>query len=162
MKNHFPKTFVLIGLLTISASSAIAQEYTSGHGALSIWDEAAQANMPQWIKFWLMFMTAVFLCGVLFIKSKAEARWLIGGVVLGLLFSKFIIPQLGIVKLSGLVALLHLVFWSPALYFLLKNRPFLQPLSPYVVWSGLATGCILFSFIFDIRDAFIYLNHIFF
>ena len=137
----------------------LAQEYSSGHQALEVWDADAMMNMPQWIKVWLMFMVSVFMLGIVFVKNRVEARWLVGGFVSGLLFSKFAVPALGLVELSGLVALVHLIFWSPALFLLLKNRPFTQSVSFYSVWSGVATACILFSFIFDFRDAYLYLAH---
>lgn len=140
---------------------AMAQEYSSGHTALQVWNAEAQANLPLWIKVWLVFMGSVFIGGLLFVKNHSEARWLVGGFVGGLLFSKLAIPALGLVPLSGLVALIHLVFWAPALWLMLKNRPFLNTLSPYSVWAGLATACILFSFIFDVRDAVIYVAHLF-
>ena len=63
--------------------------------------------------------------------------------------------------LSGLIALLHVVFWSPALYLLLTRRPFMKERSAYAVWSALATLVILFSFVFDVPGAAIYLDHIF-
>ena len=44
-------------------------------------------------------------------------------------------------------------------FVLLKRRPFLQGRSPYALWSGAITAVIIFSFIFDIPDAAIYLDH---
>lgn len=137
-----------------------ADDYSSGHQALQVWDDEAQANMPEWIKYWLLGMVSVFALGLLFVWRHIEARWLVGGFVAGLLFSKFAVPALGLVPLSGLVALIHVVFWSPALYLMLKNRPFMKGFSAYACWSGLATACIVFSFVFDIRDSVIYLLHL--
>ena len=159
MKEH---TIQLISTLLLSvffSSSVLAQDYSSGHAALEVWDAEAQENLPQWIKIWLFFMGTVYVSGLFFLKNHIEARWLVGGFILGLVFSKLAIPALGLVPLSGLVGLVHVVFWTPALVIMLKNRPFTQGFSIYNCWSGLATGCILFSFIFDIRDAYIYLAH---
>lgn len=153
-------THLFTGLSLLLPAAAIAADYSSGHQALQVWDAEAQANMPQWIKYWLLGMVSVFALGLLFVWRHVEARWLVGGFIAGLLFSKFAIPALGLMPLSGLVALIHLVFWSPALFFMLKNRPFMQGFSPYACWAAVATGCILFSFIFDIRDSVIYLAHI--
>ncbi|MGI9308728.1 MAG: hypothetical protein ACR2P6_05670, partial [Gammaproteobacteria bacterium] len=61
----------------------------------------------------------------------------------------------------GLFSLVHLICWSPALYVLLTRRPFLQERSLFTIWSGAITFCIIFSFVFDIPDAAIYLDHMF-
>jgi hypothetical protein len=66
---------------------------------------------------------------------------------------------LGLVPLSGLFSLVHIICWSPALYILLTRRPFLKDRSPFTLWSGAITAAIIFSFIFDIPDAVIYLDH---
>lgn len=158
---HFIKLFssALPFIFLISAFS-YAESYSSGHNALGVWDAEAQANMPQWIKVWLLFMISTFAAGLLFVWKHMEARWLVGGVIAALVFSKFGIPALGWVPLSGLVATVHLVFWSPALFLMLKNRPFMQGWTFYNTWAGLATVCILFSFVFDIRDSVIYMAHL--
>lgn len=143
-----------------AASAQPTAGYESGHTALEIWDAEGQANAPQWVQIWLMIMLASFALGLLFVWKRVEARWVVGGFITAILISRLGIPAIGIVKLSGLVALVHLIFWSPALYLLLKNRPFMSERSLYAVWSGLITAVILFSFIFDIRDAAIYLDHV--
>jgi len=55
---------------------------------------------------------------------------------------------------------MHFILWTPGLYLLLKNRPFLNGLTPYAIWSGLATFTILFSYVFDVRDVLVYIPHI--
>jgi len=54
---------------------------------------------------------------------------------------------------------MHVIFWTPGLVMLLRKRTFLKEKSLYGVWTGLMTGVIVFSFIFDIRDSVIYLDH---
>lgn len=159
MIKHTKKLRVALLLFLFLSWSVLAQDYNSGHAALEVWDSDAQANLPQWIKIWLIFMGAVYAGGLFFLKNHIEARWLVGGFIAGLLFSKLVIPGLGIVPLSGLVGLDHVVFWTPALVVMLKNRPFIRGFSIYNFWSGLATGCILFSFVFDLRDAYIYIDY---
>lgn len=160
-KTYLPLIMLLFFVgLTSTASAQATTGYDSGHTALEIWNAEGQANAPQWVQIWLMVMLASFALGLLFVWKRAEARWVVGGFITSLLVSGLVIPALGLVSLSGLIALMHLIFWSPALYLLLKNRPFLKERSFYAVWSGLITAVILFSFIFDIRDAAIYLDHI--
>lgn len=139
---------------------AFATGYESGHQALELFDDEAMSKAPQALRLWLMFMGASFAAGLLFVWRHPIARWVVGGFVLTILSVAVVIPVLGLTTLSGLLALIHLIFWTPGLYLLLKHRPFLAKLSPYSVWSGVMTLVIAVSFVFDIRDAAIYLDHI--
>lgn len=159
-KNHL-RLWLFLGLsLAFGTAVQAATGYQPGHTALEVWNAEGQANAPQWVQIWLMIMLASFALGLLFVWKRVEARWVVGGFITSIAVSGFVIPALGLISLSGLIALMHIVFWSPALYLLLKNRPFLKERSLYAFWSGLITAVILFSFIFDIRDAAIYLDHI--
>jgi hypothetical protein len=149
---------IACGLSALVAMPALAA-YEHGPGALQIWDEQGLANSPAWIKVWLAFMALTMFSGVFFVWKHVEARWVVAGITTALLISKFVIPALSIVSLSGLVGLVHVIFWSPALFVLLKNRPFTKGLSAYAIWSGIVTCVIIFSLFFDIRDAAIYLQH---
>jgi len=155
--------FLLVGLmllLSIEPTFAQSENYERGHQALQLWDNEAMALAPQWVRIWLMIMGASFAIGLFFVWRHPIARWVVGGFIAAIAVSGFVAPALGIVGLSGFVALVHLFCWSPALYQLLTKRPFLGDTSAFSIWSGVITAVILFSFIFDIRDAFIYLQHI--
>lgn len=141
------------------AGTAIAQSYEPGHQALEVWNAEAMTNSPQAVKVWLSIMLVSFALGLLFVWKKVEARWAVGGFVLGLLVTKYVLPMTGLVIFSGLVALVHLIFWTPALVILLKKRRFLKEHSLYAYWCGLITLVIIISFVFDLRDAAIYLAH---
>lgn len=141
--------------------NAMAQEtVAAGNGALELWGAQGIANSPTWVQYWLVIMISSFALGLLFVWKRIEARWVVGGLIVGLLFSKFILENMmGLLPLSGLVALMHLIFWTPGLYLLLKNRPFAKEKSLYALWSGWIVLVIIFSFIFDARDAVIYLDY---
>jgi len=141
-------------------TAAIAAEYTPGHQPLELWNAEGQANAPAWIGIWLNILLAVFALGLLFVWRRIEARWVVGGFLATIPTAIFLTEGLGVAPLSGLFALMHVVFWSPALYILLKRRPFLKEQSFYGLWSAAITAVITFSFIFDIPDSFIYLDHI--
>jgi hypothetical protein len=152
----------LAGLLlccVVFIEPTLAQPYESGHQSLQIWDNAARDNMPQWVMIWLGIMMTTFALGLLFVRRHTEARWVVGGFICMILVTVATGRVLGLVPLSGLFSLVHLICWSPALYVLLTRRPFLQDRSLYALWSGAITACIIFSFIFDIPDAAIYLDH---
>lgn len=157
MPNPLFTLFSILTMLLISGS-AHAIEYQLGHGALDLFDEE-MTTTPAWVRYWMMFMGLSFIAGLLFVWKHPVARWVVGGMILSVIAGNLITPALGLTKLNGLISLLHIVFWSPALYLLLKQRPFMGKPSAYSIWAGLITAVILFSFIFDIRDAAIYLAH---
>ena len=152
---------IFLGCLWISPVLAqeAADTYPRGYKALELFDGEAMADMPRWIQIWLNVLSAVFLAGVLFVWKRVEARWAVGGFLASTLTVILFVPQTGLVPLGGLFALIHVIFWTPALVLLLTRRPFLKERSLYALWSGLMTAVIAFSFIFDIPDSAIYLNH---
>ena len=160
MKSTIQSLGILSLLMVTGAVFAETDVYQRGHGALEIFDNDGFGLAPQWVQYWIIFMAASFVAGLLFVWREPIARWVVGGFVAGFIILGVIAPALGITGLSGFIALVHLTCWSPALYLLVTRKPFLQGRSPFQIWSGLITGVILFSFIFDIRDAFIYLRHI--
>lgn len=159
-KPTMKKIMISLVLIALCPTLAAATAYEHGHGALQIFDNEGMAATPNWVMTWVYFMGLSFLAGLFFVKNHAIARWVVGSFLLGIVFVMGIVPALGWPVLSGFIALCHLIFWSPALYMLLKQKPFLNSRKPFALWSGLITGVILFSFIFDIRDAFIYLRHL--
>ncbi len=156
------KKFIAIfaAIAALFPATVIAQEtIVAGNQALELWNEEGIANSPTWVQYWLVVMMLSFALGLLFVWKRLEARWVVGGLISGLLTTSFVTPALGLVNLSGLVALIHIIFWSPGLFLMLKNRPFLREKSLYKYWSGWITLVIIFSFIFDVRDSLIYLHH---
>jgi hypothetical protein len=138
---------------------ATEQVYEPGHGALKLATEEAEALRPAWVGYWLNFMTLSFALGLLFVWKRVEARWVVGGIISTFLIAGAGVPALNLEPLSGLYSLIHIITWTPGLYFMIKNKPFMGENSLYKYWSGLITGVIIFSFIFDVRDTFIYLDH---
>ncbi len=106
----------------------MAATYEPGHRALQIWNDTAMNNAPQWLQIWLFVLVGSFALGILFVWHHVAARWLVGGFILMALFVLFAMPALGLVPLSGLIALLHIVFWLPGLLKMLKERPVFQRL----------------------------------
>ena len=150
---------IFIGYV-LTTESVLAQEVAHGNGALEIFDAEGQANSPTWVKIWIVIMLASFASGLLFVWKRIEARWVVGGFLLGLGLLAILTELMGLVPLSGLIALIHLIFWTPGLIILLRRRTFLSERSLYGVWTGLMTLVILFSFLFDIRDTVIYIYYI--
>jgi len=155
MKN----TVIGVGLLFCSGA-LFAADYEVGHQALQEWNSDAMNNAPAPLRIWLLVMVSCFAAGLFFVGHRVIARWVTGGFVVAFVGSGLFSSALGIVPLSGYVALVHLVCWSPGLYLLLTRRPFLNEKGVFAVWSGVITLVILISFFFDIRDASIYLDHV--
>lgn len=152
----------LVTLLSLLSLWAVADDYSSGHTALEVWDSHAKDNVPLAVAIWLNVMTVTFLSGLVFVWKQPVARWVVGGVLLSVISSGLIADALDLIPLSGYIALIHLLFWTPGLVMLLLRRPFMGPLSAFSIWSGIATLVICVSFIFDGRDAWIYLHHMLF
>jgi len=146
---------LVIALLAGTAAHAAAG-YEAGNGALQVWNEEGQANAPKWVGIWLMILGVSFISGIFFVRRHVIARYVVLGMVANLIIGRILIPTLGIVKLSGLIGLVHVICWGPAL----TRRPFLEGRSLFAIWLGWITCVIIFSFIFDIRDAVIYLDHL--
>ena len=155
-------TIILLSLVAsvfAQAELPTAQTYELGHGALEVFNGDAMAHTPQWVQIWILFMVASFAVGLFFVRRHPLARWAVGGFLAGMVLSAVLTSCLGLASLSGLIASAHVICWSPALYQLLTKRPFLGERSAFSIWSGVITLVIIFSFIFDVRDAAIYLNH---
>jgi len=156
-------SWVLFGaafILCLFSGLAFSADQEEVHRALRLFDEEGRANASDAVKAWLKVMTVMLLSSLLFVWKRVEARWIAGGVILMLLFSRLIVPTFEIPFLEGLASLTHVILWSPGLYFLLSRRIFLKELSIYSVWAGLMTLVILISFFFDIPDSIVYLIHI--
>jgi hypothetical protein len=135
--------------------------YSKGNGTLKIFDAEGIAASPLWVQIWLVFMALTYASGLLFVLKQTIARLAVGGFVAGIFIGDFIFLAIGLPMLSGAIAIVHVLFWTPALIMLLIKRPFMheQENMAFRVWSGTMTFVICFSFLFDIRDAVIYILH---
>ena len=157
---------IVLGTIALSgawvAAAQTVTEYESGPGALQVFDNDGMASAPLWVQIWIVIMLASFAAGLLFVWKQPIARWAVGGFIAPFIVAGPIYGALGWPFLSGAIALNHLIFWSPALFLLLTQRPFLNgnKSGAFRIWSAVITFVIIFSFIFDIRDAVIYLGHV--
>ncbi len=152
------KRCIFVGiLLALPFVSSAQTDYEHGHQAMQLFDSEGFEKAPSWVQYWIYFMMASFASSLFFVKNHVEARWVAGGFLVGAALMMIAGRVFGLPMLSGLIALMHIVGWTPALVVLLKRRPFLQGVSAFSIWSGVMTFVILFSFVFDIRDAAIFL-----
>lgn len=136
-------------------------KYQKGHHALQIFE---MGESPRYLKVWIFASIAWILCGLFFASHYPTARWVVGGWVSGvvsLVATNFIFKST-LLRLSGFLALTHIVFWTPALYMLLTERPFLaSDVTPYSIWSGGVAAIMLISYFFDVPYSFTFLRHVF-
>ncbi len=159
---HYTK-FALLLLSTLISVSAIAAEteYAHGHGALEIFDGAGFLETPLWVQIWVVLLLSTFVVGFCFAIKHPIARWSSAGLIASLTSGHAVFDLLGLPFLGGSIAIMHIVCWTPALWFLLSKRPFLDThySNAFRLWSAVMTFVILFSFVFDIKDAAIYISH---
>lgn len=150
----------ILAITLLAISTGHAAEYAKGHEALEIFDAQGWKNSPTWVMVWVVFMALTFFAGLFFVRNHLIARWVVGGFIAGAILLQ-IAQAMGVVILSGTIAFIHIIAWSPALYQLLTKRPFLTAeKGAFKTWSGVITATIIFSFIFDIRDSIIYFQHV--
>ena len=160
MKVTMRLSLILI-LLNIPALAFSQEIYEHGHGAMQVFDTKGMANSPAWVIAWVFFMMASFISSAIFMKNHAEARWVGGCFLLGMIALTIATEGFGMPSLSGFIATIHLLAWTPALIILIKRKPFKGEVSAFSIWSGVMTFVILFSFVFDIRDSAIFLSSYF-
>ena len=154
-----------LGILTLCASTYVlgAEEYIKGNGALEVFDGEGMEASPLWVRMWVGFMVLMFATGLfIFAWKQAIARWVAGGFIVSVSSGAFVFSALNLPFLSGSIAIMHLICWTPGLAFLILKQPFLDSDQgmAFRIWSVSMTGTILFSFVFDIRDAWIYISHV--
>ena len=153
---------VAVAVALIMSGTASAEDYPSGAGALEQFDAEARAAVPPALKAWLLLLLGTFAVSLIFAWKKVEARWALGGLVAAMVAGPPVFNALGWPMLGGGIALWHLVCWTPVLVVLLLKRPFMNKTEgkPYRIWTAMLVAVIVISFFFDIRDAWIYIQHI--
>lgn len=109
------------------------------------WDDQAIAAMPLWLAIWLIGLLAgVFLLSIFFLKRSLAARWALGGFIVG-----HIPMAMGMALTVGLIGLIHVVCWAPALFFAIRERRIAPIDSFYGVWINAFTAIVTASLFFD-------------
>lgn len=156
-------TFVSNANVNANASTS-ARQYERGHHALQIFDAAGMEATPDWVIAWIAFATLCFAAGLFFVRGHRIARWVVGGYITG--FAALVASSIfdsDVFRLAGFNALVHVIFWTPSLYHLMSERPFAAaPPTAFSIWSGVISGVMLFSYVFDVPYALTFLRHVFF
>ena len=164
MQKSVTKYFMSITLFLFFSNAvfAVENQYSVGHGALDVFNKDGFLSTPVWVQAWLVILISTFIASTYFAWKHALARWATGGFILSMTMGHTVFGLLGLPFLGGSIAIMHLVCWSPTLFFLLLKRPFFNNNEQvsFRIWSGSMTGVLIFSFVFDIRDTAIYISHV--
>lgn len=162
MSKHLSTGALVVFVLLWGMDVLAVESYPKGHGPLEVFDADGFAATPLWVQLWVGFLMSTFAAGLFFVRNHALARWASGGFIVSAATGHLTFSILGLPFLGGSIAIMHIVCWTPALVLLLLKRPFLDANEgpPYRIWSAIMTGAILFSFVFDFRDASTYIGHI--
>ncbi|PKQ05016.1 MAG: hypothetical protein CVT72_10830 [Alphaproteobacteria bacterium HGW-Alphaproteobacteria-11] len=108
------------------------------------------AALPQWVQYWMFWMTLVLGLGALiFSFVRAEARWLLLAMVATIVATMALGMTVGWNKLWGVT---HLVFWTPVVVYYIKRWPLIEKKSVFGVWFVAALATMIVSLVFDAKD----------
>ncbi len=127
--------------------------------ALEVWDNAARLATPTWLKAWLGFLAFSFVASLAFVKHHGAARWALGGFAASHTLVVLLGVTDGVVLRRGLVSLLHVLCWAPALPPLVISALRDDDFPRFRVWCGVLAAVIATAFVFDLRDGASYLYH---
>lgn len=115
--------------------------------------EEALGQLPQWVQYWMNFISAVLLVSTIAFLIFKTTRWLgaylLVSTVLLVVTMTWLYNQIGMVRLIGVV---HVVFWTPLVIYLwrrLRNSP-PQKYLALLMWLLFATLTI--ALVFDYYD----------
>jgi len=112
--------------------------------------DAYVATLPQWVQYWMTWMTVVLGLGTLvFSFVRAEARWLFLAMIAALASTMALGMTVGWNKLWGLA---HIVFWTPVVIYYIRRWPVVEKRSVFGVWFVLALATMIVSLVFDAKD----------
>lgn len=110
-------------------------------------------DVPVWLRIWLLWILfPIFLASLLFLRRSIEARAAAAGFILSHVPMMIHLFDVTV----GVVGLMHLVFWSPALVLLAQKQPRVDPKTAFGFWVHAMLFVIAVSLAFDLRDALLY------
>ena len=143
---------ILLVVVIATMAAPMLTGIDSGLSPSSPWSGQVDA-VPAWLRFWLMgILFPTFLASLFFLRRSTEARVAVAGFVLS-----HVPMMLDLFPVTvGVVGLMHLLCWSPALVLLAKRRPNVPSRSPFGLWVHAMLFVIAVSLAFDLRDALLY------
>ena len=121
--------------------------------------QAETSSYPQNVQIWMKLMGVSFLASIVFVYSRAGARWILAALLLnllGLVVGKILNPDVSRTVIGTYV---HIMFWPAILWAVWRSVARLSfPKAGktyfdwvYIVWLGWACLLISISLVFDFR-----------
>ncbi len=121
--------------------------------------QAETASYPDHVQVWMKVMGVSFLLSIMFLYSRAGARWIFAALVLnilGLILGKIAFPDESRTVIGTIV---HLVFWPAILWAVWRSSKHLVFSRErtslfnwiYIAWLAWATVLMSISLFFDLR-----------
>lgn len=108
---------------------------------------------PFWLQGWIAWMGMVNLGAIVFLRH-VQARWALAAFGSAAILMSILFEVNGFNRLLGLA---HVVFWTPLVIYLLRQRPGLEPGSPFRVWVTVLIATNSLSLVIDYCDVIRYL-----
>ncbi len=108
---------------------------------------------PLWLQAWIAWMGIVNAAAIVFLRH-VQARWALAAFLGAALFMETLYRLNGFNRLLGLA---HVVFWTPAVVYLVRQRPRLEPGSALRVWVTILLVTNISSLVVDYTDVVRYL-----
>ena len=138
--------------IAVTLLAPIVLGIDSGLTPSSPWSGQVEA-VPVWLRIWLMgILFPTFLASLLFVRRSWEARAAAAGFLLS--HVPMILHLFDVTV--GVVGVMHLTCWSPALYLLVKRQAKVDPKTPFGIWVHAMIFVLSLSLAFDLRDAILY------
>lgn len=107
-------------------------------------------NSPAWVLAWVNIMVAILSLSIAFSFGYREARWILLGVVLGMIGTIVAYALFGYTRLLGLG---HILFWGPTLIYIVTVRGWkTYHKTLFSRWLILAAIILGISLAFDVVD----------
>ncbi len=115
--------------------------------------------MPAYVGQWMIWLMVIGISALILSFKKIEARYIAGAYICSILAGFIVGRIVGAENYHyGSISLLHVIFWTPAVVAILRRLKSINFKSFYGVWLILALATMIFSLVYDWRDAITYLG----
>ncbi len=128
--------------------------------ALLPWDNKARTSLSMPLYAWLFLLVSANLASLAFVATHHPPRWVIDGFVVSHVLVVVFANVKKFTMRRGTVSLLHLACWSPG-WICTIVEICSGPSGTYLIWCIWLVATVGISFIFDTRDAVVYLKSLF-
>jgi hypothetical protein len=146
---------VTLGVILVLLVVRYAIGTNAGLGPDAKWDRNAVWSSPLWLQVWLLGpVSLVFYAAFVFAFWYQEARWAAAAFVVS---HVPVFASEGMGLTVGMVGVIHLICWAPALYVAARRLRNVEGRTPFGIWVHAFCFVVSVSLVFDARDGFAWL-----